>query len=72
MRDGAYLYHALTPEQTRDKHSPLDFAQTGTRELVADDFVYALKRHATPRIEAPMRTAVFAEYVLGLKDIRPN
>ena len=64
---GAYLYHSLSPEQTRDKHSPLDFAQTGTRELVADDFVYALKRHATPRIEAPV-FAVFSEYVLGLKD----
>ncbi len=64
---GAYLYHGLTAEQTRDKHSPLDFAQTGTRELVADDFVYAIKRHATPRIEAPV-FAVFSEYVLGLKD----
>jgi ABC-type transport system substrate-binding protein len=64
---GEYLYHALTPEQTRDKHSPLDFAQSGTRELVADDFVYALKRHATPRIEAPIY-AIFSEYILGLKD----
>ena len=64
---GGYLYHALTVEQVRDKHSPLDFAQTGTREVVADDFVYGLKRHATPRIEAPIY-AVFSEYVLGLKD----
>ena len=64
---GEYLYHALTPDQTRDKHSPFDFAQTGTRELVADDFVYALKRHATPRIEAPIY-GIFSEYVLGLKD----
>ena len=44
-----------------------DFEQQGTRELVADDFVYALKRHATTRIEAPVY-AVFAEYVIGLKD----
>ncbi|HWI11674.1 MAG TPA: ABC transporter substrate-binding protein [Burkholderiaceae bacterium] len=64
---GAYLYHALTAAQTRDKHTPLDFAQTGTRELVADDFVYALKRHATPRIEAPIY-GIFSEYVIGLKD----
>ncbi len=67
---GGYLYHALTAEQTRDKHSPLDFAQTGTRELVADDFVYALKRHATPRIEAPIY-GIFSEYVIGLKDYGP-
>ena len=67
---GEYLYHALTAEQTRDKHSPGDFAQTGTRELVADDFVYALKRHATPRIEAPIY-GIFSEYVIGLKDYGP-
>ena len=64
---GEYAYHALTAAQTRDKHSPLDFAQTGTRELVAEDFVYALKRHATPRIETPI-FGIFSEYVLGLKD----
>ena len=65
--NGAYLYHALSAADTRDKHSPLDFAQTGTRELVADDFVYALKRHATPRIEAPIY-GIFSEYVIGLKE----
>jgi ABC-type transport system substrate-binding protein len=64
---GRYLYHALTMEQTRGKRSPHDFAQHGTRELVAEDFVYALKRHATPRIEAPV-FGIFSEYVLGLKD----
>jgi len=67
---GEYLYHALNEAQTRDKHTPLDFAQTGTRELVADDFVYALKRHATPRIEAPIY-GIFSEYVIGLKEYGP-
>ncbi|MEO5697167.1 MAG: ABC transporter substrate-binding protein [Burkholderiaceae bacterium] len=65
--NGAYLYHAMTEAQTREKHSPFDFAQTGTRELVADDFVYALRRHATPRINAPI-FGIFSEYVIGLKD----
>jgi ABC-type transport system substrate-binding protein len=64
---GAYEYHAMTAAQTRDKHRPGDFAHRGTRELVADDFVYALKRHATPRIEAPV-FAIFSEYVIGLKE----
>src|ERR1019366_9394081 len=63
---GEYLYHHLTRAQLGDKRSPWDFEQQGTRELVADDFVYAIKRHATTRIEAPVY-AVFAEYVLGLK-----
>lgn len=64
---GHYRYHAMTAEETRDKRSPLDFEFTGTRELVADDYVYALKRHATPRIEAPIY-GIFSEYLIGLPD----
>jgi len=64
---GALLYHHLTRAQIRDKRSPLDFEKQGTRELVADDFVYAFKRHATTRIEAPI-FAVFSDYIVGLKD----
>ena len=64
---GEYLYHNLTTADTEGKRSPWDFAKTGTRELVADDFVYALKRHTTPRIEAPIY-GIFSEYVIGLKE----
>jgi ABC-type transport system substrate-binding protein len=64
---GAYLYHALRVQDTADKRSPFDFAEHGTRELVADDFVYAFKRHASPRIEAPI-FGLFAEYVIGLRE----
>jgi ABC-type transport system substrate-binding protein len=63
---GAYRYHALKRDDVGDKRSPWDFEHRGTRELVADDYVYALKRHATTRIEAPFMS-VFGEYVVGLK-----
>jgi ABC-type transport system substrate-binding protein len=63
---GNYLYHHLTPQQLAGKHSPFDFEQLGTRELVADDYVYALKRQATTRVEAPV-FAVFAEHIIGLQ-----
>ncbi|MET0334644.1 MAG: peptide ABC transporter substrate-binding protein, partial [Rhizobacter sp.] len=59
---GNYLYHQLTREQLGDKRSPFDFDKTGTRELVADDYVYAFKRHATPRVEAPV-FATFSAYI---------
>lgn len=65
--DGKHLYHRLTRAELGDKRSPWDFAVKGTRELVADDFVYALKRHASPRLEAPI-FALFAEHVVGLKE----
>jgi ABC-type transport system substrate-binding protein len=64
---GAYLYHDLQPGQLGDKRSPLDFVVQGTRELVAEDYVYAMKRHATTRIVAPIY-GIFSEYVLGLKE----
>jgi ABC-type transport system substrate-binding protein len=62
---GQYRYHAMKPGEIGDRHSPMDFEHTGTRELVAEDFVYALKRHATTRITTPI-FGVFSEYVIGL------
>ena len=69
-RQGRYRYHtdhALTRAELGDRHSPLDFEHQGTRELVAEDFVYAIKRHASTRVQAPV-FSVFSAYVLGLKD----
>src|SRR3569833_354362 len=51
---GNYLYHHLTQQQLAGKHSPIDYEQLGTRELVADDYVSALQRQATTRVEAPV------------------
>ena len=65
--DGSYAYHAMKPGQVGARRTPLEFELSGTRELVADDFVYALKRHATTRITAPIY-GTFAEYVQGLKE----
>ena len=64
---GRYLYHAMKPGELGNRRTPFDFEQSGTRELVADDFVYALKRHATTRITTPIY-GIFSEYVIGLKD----
>jgi ABC-type transport system substrate-binding protein len=64
---GAWRYHAMQPGELGTRRTPLDFEHQGTRELVAEDFVYALKRHATTRITAPI-FSTFAEFVVGLKD----
>jgi ABC-type transport system substrate-binding protein len=63
---GGYRYHAMKPGELGARDTPLAFEQ-GTRELVADDFVYALKRHATTRITTPI-FGVFSEYVIGLAE----
>ena len=64
---GNYVYHAMKPGELGERRTPLDFEHQGTRELVAEDFVYALKRQATTRITAPI-FSTFAEYVVGLKE----
>ena len=64
---GDYRYHAMKPGEVGERRSPMDFEHTGTRELVAQDFVYAIKRHATTRITTPIY-GIFAEYVVGLKE----
>ena len=64
---GRYRYHALKPGELGGRRSPLEFEHSGTRELVAEDFVYALKRQATPRITTPV-SGIFSEYVVGLRD----
>jgi ABC-type transport system substrate-binding protein len=64
---GNYRYHAMKPGDIGQRRSVMDFEHTGTRELVAEDFVYALKRHATTRITTPI-FGIFSEYVVGLKE----
>ncbi len=64
---GSLRLHRLDPEGVRGKFTPWDFGATGTREVTADDFVYAFKRHASPRLETPAQS-LFIDAVLGLKD----
>ena len=67
---GRYRYHDMKPGELGNRRTPLAFEHQGTRELVADDFVYAVKRHATTRITTPIY-GIFSEYVLGLKEYGP-
>ncbi|MEO6079072.1 MAG: ABC transporter substrate-binding protein [Steroidobacteraceae bacterium] len=64
---GEYEYHHMKSGELGERRTPMQFKDTGTRELVAEDFVYAIKRHATTRITTPI-FGIFSEYVLGLKD----
>ena len=66
---GNYAYHHMKAGELGKRRTPFDFEQ-GTRELVAEDFVYALKRHATTRITTPI-FSTFAEFIVGLKEYGP-
>ena len=64
---GNYVYHAMKREEVASKHQITDFAQTGTRELTADDYVYSIRRLATPRIKSPSFSTM-SDYIVGLKE----
>jgi ABC-type transport system substrate-binding protein len=64
---GNYRYHGLSADDTADKRTPFDFADSGTRELTAHDYVYAIRRLATTRIKSPS-FSLMAEYIVGLKE----
>ncbi|MFH1816339.1 MAG: ABC transporter substrate-binding protein [Pseudomonadota bacterium] len=63
---GRFLYHALDAAAVRDKTQISDFPQTGTRELVAADYVYEIKRLANPRLSSPI-FGLMSEHIVGLK-----
>ncbi len=64
---GDFVYHNMKKSDVADKHKISDFPATGTRELTADDYVYAIRRLATPRIKSPSYTTM-SDYILGLKE----
>ncbi|MEO8304877.1 MAG: ABC transporter substrate-binding protein [Betaproteobacteria bacterium] len=65
--NGDYLYHNMKREDVADKYKVTDFKETGTRELTADDYVYAIRRLATPRIKSPAFSTM-SDYIIGLKE----
>ncbi len=64
---GKPLYLSLGAEGLRGKYRLLDFPQTGTRELSAEDYVYQIKRLAHPRVNSPI-LGHMSDYIVGLKD----
>ncbi|NWG30904.1 MAG: ABC transporter substrate-binding protein [Rhodocyclaceae bacterium] len=66
-----YQPHPAFAEQPADIsafHTLADFPNRGTRELVADDYVYAIKRLAHPHLHSPI-LGLMGEYIVGLKEL---
>jgi oligopeptide transport system substrate-binding protein len=64
---GRSLYLALKSEDLRDKFRITDFPESGSRELVAADYVYQIKRLAHPRVHSPI-LGHMSDYIVGLKE----
>ena len=65
---GRPLYLDLSEREIGKKHALSDFPRTGTRELVAEDYVYQIKRLAHPRLVSPI-FGHMSQYVVGLKEL---
>ena len=65
---GRYLYHAMNAAEVAGKTQISDFRQTGSRELVAADYVYEIKRLANPRLSSPI-FGLMADHIVGLKSL---
>lgn len=64
---GNYLYHKLSANDLKNIFELRDFKQMGSRELIADDYVFQIKRLAHPHLHSPI-FALMSEYIVGLKE----
>ncbi len=64
---GDYVYHYLTEAGLEGITTLGDFSETGSRELVAADYVYQVKRLAHPHLHSPI-FGLMSDYIVGLKD----
>ncbi len=67
-RSGHFTYHHLTSGDVAAVHDISDFAQRGTRELKAADYIYQLYRLADPRNNSPI-APIMAKYILGFDEL---
>ena len=65
--DGKYRYLSLKDSDIEGIRRPYDFEHMGTRELLAEDYAYAIKRLATPRIKSPS-FGFLSEKIVGLTE----
>jgi len=67
-RDGKYRYHQLDVAALKPVHALADFRHNDTRELLAADYVYQIKRLADPRLHSPI-AGLMGQYIVGLDEL---
>jgi ABC-type transport system substrate-binding protein len=64
--DGRFRYWPIDAQEFEGKFAIPDFTATGTRELTAHDYVYALRRLASPRVASPIFSTL-AQHIVGME-----
>jgi len=63
---GQFYYQNLQASDLEAISTLSDFKHTGSRELVAADYIYEIKRLAHPRLSSPV-FSIMSDYIVGLK-----
>lgn len=68
-KQGHYRYLNLPEDylQDHDISQLSDFEQTGTRELLIDDYIYQIKRLANPSVNSPIY-GLMSEHIVGFRE----
>ena len=66
---GHYRYYQLPPDflDDNDINQLADFNYTSTRELIADDYIYEIKRLANPAVNSPIY-GLMSDYIIGFRE----
>ena len=64
---GELVYAKLAADALEDAHALADFPLSGSRELIAADYVYQIKRLAHPALHSPI-LGLMSDYIVGLQD----
>jgi oligopeptide transport system substrate-binding protein len=66
-QQGNHLYQDLGPDDLQGIYRLQDFAQTGSRQLTAADYVYQIKRLAFSRNHSPI-AGLMGDYIVGFRE----
>lgn len=64
---GQPRYRFSSAKEARPYQVLADFTEVGSRELVAEDYLYEVRRLADPKVLSPVR-GLLAEYILGMNE----
>ncbi len=64
-----YRYHQLSEGDLRGIYRLKDFDEKGTRKLIAEDYVYQIKRLTDPKNHSPVAT-IMANLILGFSELQ--
>src|SRR5699024_6156375 len=65
--EGSYRYYPIDPQDLDGVYEVPAFEHQDTRPLIAEDYVYGLKRLASPRVVSPIYE-LFSKHIIGLQE----